>query len=105
MPYEALTLDIQDHIATLTLNRPDAYNAVNALAAREFLDAITQVDADPAVRCVVITGAGKAFCAGGDVRGFHDHLPEIGPHLRLLTHLLHGAVSRIARMPKPEIAA
>ena len=105
MPYEALTLDIQDHIATLTLDRPDAYNAVNTLAAREFLDAITQVDEDSAVRCVVITGAGKAFCAGGDVRGFHDHLPEIGTHLKQLTHLLHGAVARIARMPKPVIAA
>jgi 2-(1,2-epoxy-1,2-dihydrophenyl)acetyl-CoA isomerase len=105
MAYEALTLDIHDHIATLTLNRPDAYNAMNALAAREFLDAITQVDEDPTVRCVVITGAGKAFCAGGDVKGFHDHLPEIGAHLKQLTHLLHGAISRIARMPKPVIAS
>jgi 2-(1,2-epoxy-1,2-dihydrophenyl)acetyl-CoA isomerase len=105
MSYETLTFDMQEHIATLTLNRPAAYNAVNALAAREFFDAITQADEDPAVRCVVITGAGNAFCAGGDVRGFHDHLPEIGTHLKQLTHLLHGAVSRIARMPKPVIAA
>jgi 2-(1,2-epoxy-1,2-dihydrophenyl)acetyl-CoA isomerase len=105
MPYEALTLDIHDHIATLTLNRPDAYNAVNAPLARECLDAVTQVDEDPAVRCVVITGVGKAFCAGGDVKSFQDHLPEIGAHLKQLTHLLHGTVSRIARMPKPVIAA
>jgi 2-(1,2-epoxy-1,2-dihydrophenyl)acetyl-CoA isomerase len=105
MPYEALTLDIRDHIATLTLNRPDAYNAINAPLAGELLDATTRVDEDPTVRCVVITGVGKAFCAGGDVKGFHDHLPEIGAHLKQLTHLLHGAVSRIARMPKPVIAA
>jgi 2-(1,2-epoxy-1,2-dihydrophenyl)acetyl-CoA isomerase len=105
MSYETLTFDIQEQIATLTLNRPAVYNAVNAHAAREFLDVITQVDEDPAVRCVVITGAGKAFCAGGDVRGFHDHLPEIGTHLKQLTHLLHGALARIARMPKPVIAA
>jgi 2-(1,2-epoxy-1,2-dihydrophenyl)acetyl-CoA isomerase len=105
MPYEALRLDIHEHIATLTLNRPTAYNALNAPAARELLDAITQLDEDSTVRCVVITGAGNAFCAGGDVRGFHDHLPEIGTHLKQLTHLLHGAVSRIARMPKPVIAA
>ena len=105
MPFETLTLDIHHHIATLTLNRPDAYNAVNVLLARELLDAITRVDEDPAVRCVVITGAGKAFCAGGDVKGFHDHLPEIGTHLKRLAHLLHGAVSRLARMPKPVIAA
>ena len=105
MPYEALILDIRDRIATLTLNRPDAYNAVNAQMASECLEAITLVDEDPTVRCVVITGAGRAFSAGGDVRGFHDHLPEIGTHLKQLTHLLHGAVSRIARMPKPVIAA
>jgi 2-(1,2-epoxy-1,2-dihydrophenyl)acetyl-CoA isomerase len=105
MPYEALILDIRDHIATITLNRPDAYNAVNAQMAGECLEALTQVDEDPTVRCVVITGAGRAFSAGGDVRGFHDHLPEIGTHLKQLTHLLHGAVSRIARMPKPVIAA
>jgi 2-(1,2-epoxy-1,2-dihydrophenyl)acetyl-CoA isomerase len=105
MPYEMLTLDIQDHVATLTLNRPDAYNAVNAPLARDLMEATTQVDEDPAVRCLVITGAGKAFCAGGDVKGFHDHRAEIGAHLKQLTGLLHGAVSRLARMPKPVIAA
>jgi 2-(1,2-epoxy-1,2-dihydrophenyl)acetyl-CoA isomerase len=105
MLYQALRLDIHDRIATLTLNRPDAYNAVNVSLARECLDALTQVDEDSAVRCVVITGVGKAFCAGGDVKDFHERLPEIGAHLKQLTHLLHGAVSRIARMPKPVIAA
>jgi 2-(1,2-epoxy-1,2-dihydrophenyl)acetyl-CoA isomerase len=105
MPDEVLTLDIHDHIATLRMNRPDAYNAVNEPLARQFLELITQVDEDPAVRCVVLTGAGKAFCAGGDVKDFHDHLPQVGVHLKRLTHLLHGAVSRIARMPKPVIAA
>jgi 2-(1,2-epoxy-1,2-dihydrophenyl)acetyl-CoA isomerase len=105
MPYEMLRLDLHDHVATLTLNRPDAYNAVNPPLARELLEATTQVDEDPAVRCLVITGAGKAFCAGGDVKGFHDHLADIGVHLKQLTDLLHGAVSRLARMPKPVIAA
>jgi 2-(1,2-epoxy-1,2-dihydrophenyl)acetyl-CoA isomerase len=105
MPDATLTLDMHDHIATLTMNRPDAYNAVNEPLARQFLELITQVDEDPAVRCVVLTGAGKAFCAGGDVKDFHDHLPRVGVHLKQLTHLLHGAISRIARMPKPVIAA
>jgi 2-(1,2-epoxy-1,2-dihydrophenyl)acetyl-CoA isomerase len=105
MPYEALRLDKQDHVATLTLNRPEAYNAINAALARELLEATTQVDEDSEVRCMVITGTGRAFCAGGDVREFHAHLPEIGVHLKQLTHLLHGAISRLARMPKPVIAA
>lgn len=105
MPYEALALDIQDHIATITLNRPETYNAVNTQLARELLEATTQVDEDPQVRCLIITGAGKAFCAGGDVKGFHDNLPQIGAHLKELTGLLHASVSRIARMPKPVVAA
>lgn len=105
MPYESLTLDIQDHIATLTLNRPEAYNALNTQMAGELLDAMTRLDQDPVVRCVVVTGAGKGFCAGGDVKGFAEHLPEICTHLKQLTHLLHGAISRITRIPKPVLAA
>ncbi|HXH13124.1 MAG TPA: enoyl-CoA hydratase-related protein [Alphaproteobacteria bacterium] len=105
MPYEALTLDVRDHIATLTLNRPEAYNAINTQLAQELLEATTTLDEDPAVRCVVVTGAGRAFCAGGDVKEFHDRLPQIGTHLKRLTGLLHGAVSRLARMPKPVVAA
>ncbi len=105
MAYESLLLDIRDHVATITLNRPDAYNAVNVQLARELLEATTQVDEDPQVRCLVITGVGKAFCAGGDVKGFHDNLSQIGTHLKQLTGLLHASVSRIARMPKPVIAA
>jgi enoyl-CoA hydratase/carnithine racemase len=86
MPDDALTFTMHDHIATLTMNRPDAYNAVNEPLARQFLELITQVDEDPAVRCVVLTGAGKAFCAGEDVKGFHDHLPRVGFHLKELCY-------------------
>jgi 2-(1,2-epoxy-1,2-dihydrophenyl)acetyl-CoA isomerase len=105
MPYDSLRLEVHDQVATLTLNRPAVYNAVDLTLARELLEATTQLDEDPAVRCVVLSGAGTAFCAGGDVRGFHEQLPEIGAHLKRLTGLLHGAVSRLARMAKPAIAA
>jgi len=105
MPYDMLTLDIHDHVATITLNRPGFYNALNIQLALELLDATTRVDEDPEIRCVVLTGAGKAFCAGGDVKEFHDQLSQIGVHLKHLTGALHGAVSRIARMPKPVVAA
>jgi 2-(1,2-epoxy-1,2-dihydrophenyl)acetyl-CoA isomerase len=105
MPYQTLNVDIDDHLATISLNRPDAYNAINLQLARELLDATTQVDEDPDVRCVVVTGVGKAFCAGGDVKEFHDQLSRISAHLKQLTASLHGAISRIAGMPKPVIAA
>ena len=70
MRYETITLDVAQGIATITLNRPDAYNALSLALARELFDAVLEVDEDPAVRCVVLTGAGKAFCGGGDVKDF-----------------------------------
>jgi 2-(1,2-epoxy-1,2-dihydrophenyl)acetyl-CoA isomerase len=54
---------------------------------------------------VIITGAGKAFCAGGDVKGFADNLPRIGVLIKELTTYLHGAVSRLCRSDKPVIMA
>jgi 2-(1,2-epoxy-1,2-dihydrophenyl)acetyl-CoA isomerase len=105
MAYQHLLLERRDHVATITLNRPDAYNALDLELGRELLHASLEVDEDPDVRCVVITGAGKAFCAGGDVKGFVDNLPRIGILVKELTTYLHGAVSRLTRSPKPVIMA
>src|SRR5436190_1790845 len=77
MSFESLILDRRDGVATITLNRPDAYNALNLTLGREIFHAALEVDEDPSVRCVVITGAGKAFCAGGDVKDFADNLPRL----------------------------
>ena len=103
MAYEQLTLARADHVATITLNRPEAFNAFNLKLGHEIFDAALEVDEDPGVRCVVITGAGKAFCAGGDVKEFVDNLGRIGAHVKELTTYLHGAVSRLARSDKPVI--
>src|SRR5438105_6656423 len=105
MDFEFLTLERRDGVATLTLNRPDAYNALNLELGRELFHAVLELDEDPAVRCVVVTGAGKAFCAGGDVKDFADNLPRIGVLVKELTTYLHGAVSRFARSDKPVIMA
>jgi enoyl-CoA hydratase/carnithine racemase len=70
MGYETILLAKEDGIATLTLNRPEKLNAWSARMAEEFRDALHSIDADSSVRVVVITGAGRAFCAGADVEGF-----------------------------------
>jgi 2-(1,2-epoxy-1,2-dihydrophenyl)acetyl-CoA isomerase len=105
MAYQHLTVERAANVATLTLNRPDAYNALNLPLGRELFSASIELDEDPDVRCVVITGAGRAFCAGGDVKDFVDNLPRIGAHIKELTTYLHGAISRLARSDKPVIVA
>ena len=105
MAYQHLILERADGVATITLNRPDAFNALDLALGRDLFHASLEVDEDPAVRCVVITGAGKAFCAGGDVKGFADNLPRIGVLIKELTTYLHGAVSRLCRSDKPVIMA
>ncbi len=105
MGYQHLTLERRDQVATLTLNRPDAYNAFNLAFGHEIFQAVLEADDDPQVRCLLVTGAGKAFCGGGDVREFVDNLPRIGAHIKELTTYLHGAVSRLCRTDKPVVVA
>jgi 2-(1,2-epoxy-1,2-dihydrophenyl)acetyl-CoA isomerase len=105
MAYKNLTVERANHVATLTLSRPDAYNALNMPLGRELFEASLELDDDPDVRCIVITGAGRAFCAGGDVKDFVDNLGRIGSHIKELTTYLHGAVSRFCRSDKPVIMA
>jgi len=105
MPYQHLTVERATGVATLTLNRPDAYNSLNMALGRELFSASLELDEDPEVRCVVITGSGRAFCAGGDVKDFVDNLGRIGAHIKELTTYLHGAVSRFCRSDKPVIMA
>jgi 2-(1,2-epoxy-1,2-dihydrophenyl)acetyl-CoA isomerase len=105
MAYQHVTLERADGVGTLTLNRPDAYNALDLTLGRDLFQASIELDEDPAVRCVVITGSGKAFCAGGDVKSFVDNLGRIGAHVKELTTYLHGAISRLCRSDKPVIMA
>jgi enoyl-CoA hydratase/carnithine racemase len=65
--FETLELAVDDTIATLTLDRPDVLNAISPLMEREFLEAFDRIDEDDAVRAVVVTGRGRAFCAGADL--------------------------------------
>jgi 2-(1,2-epoxy-1,2-dihydrophenyl)acetyl-CoA isomerase len=105
MAYQTITVERAHHVATLTLNRPDAYNALNATLGRELFAAVLELDEAADVRCIVVTGSGRAFCAGGDVKDFVDSLGRIGAHIKELTTYLHGAISRLCRSDKPVIMA
>ena len=67
MSYSTITYAVSDHIALLTLNRPDAMNAFTREMGEEMAAAFDVADSDPDVRCVIVTGAGRAFCAGADL--------------------------------------
>ncbi|MBM4202812.1 MAG: crotonase [Gammaproteobacteria bacterium] len=69
MKYEQILYTVTDGIALVTLNRPEKLNAMTALMGAEMADAMAEADGDDNVRCVVVTGAGRAFCAGADLGG------------------------------------
>ena len=72
MTYECLLYEAKDGIAQLTLNRPERLNALGGTLRDDLLDAITRAAADPQVRVMVITGAGRGFCSGGDVKAMNE---------------------------------
>ena len=102
---EFVTLARDGAVATITLNRPDALNALNIALIHGLHDAVISVARDDAVRAVVLTGAGRAFCAGGDIREFIANTGRISEHIRELSSLMHEAQTRLISAPKPVIVA
>ncbi len=90
---------VREGIAWLTLDRPQAGNAVDLAMAQALLHAASTCDADASIDCVVLTGAGKTFCVGGDLQAFLAE--EVQTSISELVGVLHLAVSRFARMSKP----
>lgn len=72
MDYEQILYDVDDNILTITLNRPDKLNAFTGQMLNELLDAFDRADADDEVRAIIVTGAGRGFCAGADLSGGED---------------------------------
>lgn len=72
MAYETIIVDIHDGVALITLNRPDALNALNSQLLGELADAVEDADASDKVRCIVLTGSDKAFAAGADIKEMAD---------------------------------
>jgi len=100
--YQTLLVDRSEAIATLTLNRPEARNALDLVMRRELLGALDELEADPAVRVVILTGAGGHFCAGGDVKSMRTrHTAAEG---RARVESLNRLVLRLVDFPRPTLA-
>ena len=72
MAYETLIVDIENHVALIRLNRPDALNAINSTMLGELAEALSAADQNDKVRCIVLTGSEKAFAAGADIKEMSD---------------------------------
>ena len=100
-----VALSVAGAVATVTLDRPDVGNSMNLRFGADLLDVALRIKADPSVRAVVLTGAGRNFCFGGDLRDMVDSGRDITEHLRELTTNLHAALVLFLRMDAPVIAA
>ena len=102
-------LKIEDKVAIVTLNRPEVRNAINDAMRSEFVAVLESVAKDDGVRAVVLTGQGKAFCAGGDIAGMKERLKapagEVGFNGWRRQGQVHKSVGLLHGMPKPVIAA
>jgi len=105
MTYQTLLFDVTSGIATITLNRPDAANAMNPTMARELSDIAIRCDDSPDIRAVVIRGSGKMFCAGGDLGVFAEAGDKVSAVIKEMAGDLHMGISRLTRMNAPVIAA
>ena len=109
MNYQDITLDIADGIATITLNRPDKLNAFTGKMMYEIIDAFDRTDADDSVKAVIVTGAGKGFCAGADLSSGGDTFAKGGSDVQTKQGVPRdggGLVSlRIFNSLKPVIGA
>ncbi|HQR17356.1 MAG TPA: enoyl-CoA hydratase family protein [Gemmatimonadales bacterium] len=100
------SVDASTGVATITLNRPDKLNALTFEVYRELTDTFRGLGKEPGVRAVVITGAGRAFCSGGDVEDIIGPLLSMKlPELRNFTRLTCDLILAIRRCPRPVVAA
>ncbi|MDP4649983.1 MAG: crotonase/enoyl-CoA hydratase family protein [Ilumatobacteraceae bacterium] len=109
MAYEEIIYDVSEQIATITLNRPDKLNSFTNRMLKEIIAAFDESDADDNVRAVIVTGSGRAFCAGADLSGGGETFAKGGSDVKAKTGVMRdggGLVSlRIFESKKPVIGA
>jgi enoyl-CoA hydratase len=101
MPYHTIILDVLDNIAQITLNRPEALNALNAELLAELMQALEVCDHDPKTRCIILTGSDRAFAAGADI----TEMAGMSFVDAYLSSRFDGASDRMGKIRKPIIAA
>jgi 2-(1,2-epoxy-1,2-dihydrophenyl)acetyl-CoA isomerase len=102
--YETIIFEVKDGVATLTLNRPEVFNSLNDTLAEEVLDALKQATREESIRALLVTGAGKAFCAGQDLKSIAGQAGtrSISEHM---ARTWSPIVRRIRELEKPVVAA
>lgn len=105
MTYETVMVEQVGHVAVVTLNRPERLNAINAQLSRDIAVSMRDIEANGDIRVVVLTGAGRGFCAGADVRGMADRYEGNAPAAVAAEEGLPGPLMAIRRLPIPVIAA
>ncbi|CUR56311.1 Enoyl-CoA hydratase [metagenome] len=107
MTEQPVIYDVTDGVATITLNRPEAMNSLDIATKQALLAAVQQAAVDPAARCVVLTGTGRAFCVGQDLKEHIALLAEDpdGALSSTVDEHYNPIVTAVATMPKPVIAA
>ncbi len=102
---DTVIVDHKGHVAIIKLNRPRAYNAFDSNTIRALGDILMSISLDDSIKGVVLTGAGKAFCAGGDLKWISSYKEDYGNAFYELAAIYHQAILEIRRMPKPVVAA
>lgn len=106
---QLIEISLQDGIATLALNRPDKLNAMNDGLRAEFIEAMEWAAAETQVRALIVTGKGRAFCAGGDIAAMKQRLEapqgQVAMNGWRRQQRVHGSITRLHDLPKPTIAA
>ncbi len=105
MEFKTLLFDVQNNVAHITLNRPDAANSIDEEMGKDLMRAALRCDEDPEIRSVLISGAGKIFSGGGDLKAFLAKGDQLPYYVKEVTTYLHSAMSRLTRMDAPVVAA
>ncbi len=105
MTHEAVLFDVEDNVATITMNRPDSANALNITMAKALAEMALRCDEDPDIRAVVVTGTGRFFSAGGDAASCGPAGDGAAALIKEVTMYVHAAISRLSRMNAPFIGA